>query len=74
MTGRDNPDPEFTITLLSESEANTVSLRVARPQGLLMLRLSPPQARGLATSILKRLDQIEAARRASRGPTIPAES
>ena len=74
MTGRDNPDPEFTITLLSESEANTVSLRVARPQGLLILHLSPPQARGLATSVLKRLDQIEAARRASRGPAIPAES
>jgi hypothetical protein len=74
MTGRDNPDPEFTITVLTDSEANTVSLRVARPQGLLMLHLSPPQARGLATSILKRLDQIEATRRASRGPTIPGES
>lgn len=73
MTGRDNPDPEFTITVLTDSEPNTVSLRVARPQGLLMLHLSPPQARGLAASILKRLDQIEAARRASRGPTVPAE-
>ena len=74
MTGRDNPDPEFTITVLTDSEAHTVSLRVARPQGVLVLHLSPPQARGLAASILKRLDQIEAARRASRGPAVPAES
>jgi len=74
MTGRDNPDPEFTITVLTDSEVNTVSLRVARPQGLLVLHLSPPQARGLAASIQKRLDQIEAARRASRGPALPADS
>ena len=68
MTGRDNPDPEFTITVLSDSDAKTVSLRVARQQGVTVLRLSPPQARGLATAILKRLEEIDAARRAARGP------